>query len=282
MVKDVAQRSIACAKAILESLQARGWNEHLRKGEPFMTDVMRVLDVDLDVFLNDVAHWPNSEERLDPDYYIPWPIDEACAFLEEHCGLKERLPGRAVEEHHEVFASWRELVQEGDLRIPFHVTHVDAHADLGLGDAGYVYLMTELLFESVDERVNPKQGSWGLGSGNYLAFAAACRWLTDLTYVYIPGGGSDLLSLHMENYDPNSNNIQLKKIDPDDADRLTGYPKPKPVDLEPLIPIRSVRAEDFTADEPFDLIFLARSPAFTPPTSDELYDVIRERYIAPL
>jgi hypothetical protein len=58
--------------------------------------------------------------------------------------------------------------------------------------------------------------------------------------------------------------------------------EPTPVALEPKIPIESVPAEDFRAEAPYDRIFLARSPEFTPPTSDVLYDAIRERYITPL
>jgi hypothetical protein len=243
---------------------------------------MRVLDIDLDFFLNDVAHWPPAGERLDSEHFRPWTFDEVATYFAERCKLTRPLPGVAVEEHQEVFHAWRRLIEENKLSMPFHVTHLDAHADLGLGDPGYVYLMTELLFQPMEMRAHPYEGRGGMEPGNFLAFAIANRWVSDVTYVYIPGGGSDLLALHMENYDANAERIQLKAIDPQDESRLTSVNKPEPVALEPAVPIRTIRSVNFQAEAPFDFIFLARSPTFTPPTSDDLYEMIRERYIASL
>jgi hypothetical protein len=67
------------------------------------------------------------------------------------------------------------------LRAPFHVTHVDAHADLGLRDAGYMHLLSDLLFRTPEHRRDPGEH---LNDGNYLIFAAGCRWLAGLDYVY--------------------------------------------------------------------------------------------------
>src|SRR5665809_31778 len=75
--------------------------------------------------------------------------------------------------------------------------------------------------------------------------------------VYIPGGGSDLLPLHLEDYDPNADHIQLKAIDPEDEVRLTSPVKPKPIELEAAVPINTCLAEEFSTGEPFDFIFLA-------------------------
>jgi arginase family enzyme len=56
---------------------------------------------------------------------------------------------------------------------PFHVTHVDAHADLGNGDAGYAYIMTSLLFSALEDRQRPAPGpgETGLTEVNFLLFA---------------------------------------------------------------------------------------------------------------
>ena len=40
------------------------------------------------------------------------------------------LPGWVIEHHDEAFARWRVAIGTGLLVPPFHVTHVDAHADL--------------------------------------------------------------------------------------------------------------------------------------------------------
>jgi UPF0489 domain len=112
---------------------------------------MRVLDVDLDFFVDGVADLRAPDAgRLDSSEFPPWSLEGSLRFLEEQCKLTRKLPGVAVEYHADVFAHWRALIDRGVLEPPFSVTHVDAHADLGLGDAGYEYLLTQLLFKPVE------------------------------------------------------------------------------------------------------------------------------------
>lgn len=97
---------------------------------------MRVLDLDLDFFLRDKAHFMNgSEGRLDPDEYPAWPLDLAMTFLTERCGLDEARPGSWSSSTTSSFYVWGSAIEAGQLVAPFEVVHVDAHADLGLGDA---------------------------------------------------------------------------------------------------------------------------------------------------
>jgi hypothetical protein len=78
-----------------------------------------------------------------------------------------------------------------DVRVPkFHVTHVDAHADLGLGDSGYVHLITEVMHRPVAERSLAEVVAPAINFSNWLAFAVACRWVADIDYVFGEGGGS--------------------------------------------------------------------------------------------
>ena len=116
--------------------------------------------------------------RLDSDEYPPWSRDEALAFLHDRCKLTDPLPGFVVENHGELFEQWAAAIDAGKLMPPLSVAHVDAHADLGLGDIGYVYLLTELLFLPVEERRSPRAGA--VTDGNWLAFAIASRWISDL------------------------------------------------------------------------------------------------------
>lgn len=110
----------------------------------------------------------------------------------------------------------------GEMVPPFSVTHLDAHADLGLGDAGCTYLMNELAFEPVEKRYDildrrrPARrdgihllGNKELNDGNWLAFALACGWLSELTYVFNSenegeGRPGDLLNFLMKDFDFNS------------------------------------------------------------------------------
>jgi hypothetical protein len=84
-----------------------------------------------------------SNRAPDPTEHPVWLTDEALAFLTERSGLRRALPGFVTENHGELFPRWRSAIAEQLLVPPFHVTHVDAHADLGLGDAGYRYLLTD-------------------------------------------------------------------------------------------------------------------------------------------
>ena len=118
------------------------------------SSVTRILDLDLDFFLNRTAYARAPDgPRLRREDYEPWATDRAVEFLAIACGLSGKLPGIVVEHHGELFERWRTASQTGTLNLPLSVTHVDAHADLGLGDVGYAYLMTEVLRPSSDPTV---------------------------------------------------------------------------------------------------------------------------------
>jgi hypothetical protein len=219
--------------------------------------------------------------RLDADDYPAWALDEALDFLQTRCGLTGRLPGFVVEHHGEVFYRWRDAIDAGGLQVPFHVTHVDAHADLGLGDAGYLHLMSDLLFRDPEERRDPGKD---LGDGNYLAFAIACRWLSGLDYVYNRDdadgyGPGDLMPYHMEGKRRDADHIQLAAMTRSQIDNIFHAERFEPTRLEPLVPFRALGWPQFTAAEPFDLVCLARSPEYTPATCDEIFEAIRGRFI---
>ena len=245
--------------------------------------MQRILDLDLDCFLDGAETWRGREDgRLDAADYPPWPLAQVFSFLRERCGLARRLPGFVVEHHGELFPLWRDAIDAGLLTPPFHVTHVDAHADLGLGDFGYSYLMTSLLFEEPAHRRFPKEGEGGLEDGNYLSFAIACRWLSELVYVHNgSSGGDDVLPYYREGFDLGAENLQLVGIcSLEELRDNLRTPENLQVDhREPTVPFQAVIWDEFQADHPFDFICLARSPPFTPPESDPIFDEIRERFI---
>src|SRR5262249_39935876 len=133
------------------------------------------LNLDLDAFLGNVAHSIAGDERRDPDHYKPWREAEVRAFLENQCHLKtsRRVPGRFFVHHDQAFDFWRELVARHQTQID--LVHVDAHADLGFGDASWVHIVSELLRLSVAQRSDPPRGSRFLNAGSYIAYALAAR-----------------------------------------------------------------------------------------------------------
>lgn len=242
--------------------------------------MQRVLDIDLDFFVFEVVHWPDTSTRPDPDIHPVWSDSDALKFLRNRCKLLDRRPGFVTENHAELFPLWRTAIAHGTLVPPFHVTHVDAHADLGLGDAGYQYLLTELLHEPPEDRQYPSAGPSGLNDGNHLAFAIACRWIADLVYVYGEGGGGDELTLVMEGFDHAASHVQLATLTRQQIDSyLHRQGKPIPEHIEPAVPYRSTRWEKFLAEGAFDFVCLTRSPPYTPVTADPLFDRIKETFI---
>lgn len=198
-------------------------------------------------------------------------------FLEQQCGLNtsRKIPGRIVRHHDEAFLFWRELILKGLLKVPFEVVHIDAHADLGLGDASWVYIMGEILHMPIDERMYPTRASHKLCPGSYLAFAVACRWLESLTFVLHPEWKHDLAWLHFKNYDDTSGYIQLKKYDPNDIDVMKMRER-KPLELEPEVPFCTVWMDDFKETLSYDYFVLSISPGYTPSSANSLLKVFRD------
>src|SRR5689334_23347957 len=108
--------------------------------------MQRVLDLDLDFFVQPVVfdvppdgQRPSSTDHdvtLDPDTTLSSidvdrvdGLEAAMVYLRERTRLNQPVPGAAVRHHDEVFDWWRDLIDDGVLCPPFHVTHVDAHAD---------------------------------------------------------------------------------------------------------------------------------------------------------
>jgi hypothetical protein len=143
-----------------------------------------VLDLDLDFFVRPIAYWPDQGRRSNHEYQHA-KSDKVRDFLEQKCHLStaSKIQGQEVEEHQDAFWIWRRWLDEKKLSEPFTVIHVDAHADLGFGDGGWIYLLTEFLALSIEHRRSPRVGHSGLNSGNFLAFAVGNRWISDLRYV---------------------------------------------------------------------------------------------------
>lgn len=186
-----------------------------------------------------------------------------------------------IKHHHEAFFFWRELMYNGHLIAPFEVVHVDAHADLGLGDASWAYILSELLVLPPEKRQSPKTtGLQGLGFGNYLAFAIACRWVSKLTFVLHPGWDNDLPWTLFKNFDEYSGYIQLKLFNKKDID-IYRIKKAIPLAVEPEVVFRMVEGKKYNAQEPFNYVIICQSPGYTPSKADDLLKVFAQ-YIEPV
>lgn len=246
---------------------------------------MRFLDIDLDFFLSDIAHHPDTGHRLPAAHYRPWGVRQVREFLEARCHLRRdhKVPGRFVRDHDAAFDYWHALSATSDKPFALEVAHVDAHADLGLGDASWMHLMTDVLYRPVADRVHAERGSRRLSLASYLAYAAACRWLSSVEYVHPTGQARDLAWLHFRNFDPASGYLELKAYAKSEidacglvADLKACMKKRTPTAIEPRIPFAVRDGRTWVAGGRFDRALLCQSPEFTPRASDALIGVFSE------
>ena len=141
---------------------------------------MRVLDIDLDFFLADCCPLADIGERPCLAGHEPWEEKKVVAFLEEQCGLSlsDPVPGAVFETHDGALTYWRDRMAEGRLAAPFHVTHVDAHSDLGIGKPGPGFVLNGVLPRLLNKRTDIEKyyEISQLDEANYLLFALAFRW----------------------------------------------------------------------------------------------------------
>ena len=157
---------------------------------------MRVLDIDLDFFLADCCEPAPAGARPDAAGHEPWQAEKVREFLEKNCGLntERKIPGRVFETHDGALQFWQELIAAGQLSVPFEVTHIDAHSDLGIGRPGPGFVLNSVLPLSPAERADIKRyyEMKQLDEANYLLFALAFRWISRLENVRNPKSRPDI------------------------------------------------------------------------------------------
>lgn len=261
---------------------------------------MKILDLDMDYFMTELANTPFScEERLVEEYYgdSVWTEEEVRQFLEQNLGLskKHKIPGRIVSGHNEALFFWEELINSKKLSDPFDVVHVDSHADLGLGDASWSFLQSEFLTLPIESRRKIREYEFcdsikGISIGDYLLWAVAYQMVSSITYCANPYGDKndyvlDTLKDFHEEYiwdNPVKNYIQLKynkTMEMPEYDSSGTYKKRyledaiKDPEVELLI-IPTIDGVRFAGD--FDYAVMAQSPNYTPASADFIMDIFRE------
>lgn len=261
---------------------------------------LKVLDLDMDYFMTEIAETPFSvTERLDEEVYgsSVWSANDVRHFLENNLGLSKdsKLPGRIVSGHNEALFFWEELIEQGKLKEPFNVIHVDSHADLGLGGFSSSFLQSRFLTLPVETRRRIRTyefngRTYEISIGDYLLWAIAYRMISSITYCANPNGDKndyiwDTLKDFHEEYIWNKqviNYIQLKynstmEMPEHDCSEiykkeyLRGAIKDPEVALIIIPTIEDVR---FYGD--FDYVVLAQSPNYTPASADFIIDIFKE------
>lgn len=261
---------------------------------------MKVLDIDMDYFLNQVASGleeRNSEGRLPEEYYEVWTECDVRRFLEHNLGLSKdrRIPGRIVQGHNEALHYWEEKIKKQELVVPFEVVHVDAHADLGLGNAAYVHIYDKMLgFPLEERRVHNKYDFLGNTKqediGDYLLYAFAYRWISKFTYCMNPFRGDHDIPAHLfkEFKDPlfcdPETRFDIQLVHNDNMKIADIYMAPhrraeylKTAMREPEIEATLIKTiEDVNFDGDYLCATIAQSPDYTPKTADYILEVFKE------
>jgi hypothetical protein len=254
---------------------------------------MIIIDIDLDFFQNGRFMYlaDDEDKRLSSEQALPWREEEVISILEKNCSLskKQKIKGKIFTHHHEVFFELRDLIKRCELQIPFELNHIDAHADLGMGEASWSYIMGELLHKPLSERSEPKQGgSDGLGFTNYLSFAIANRWIKKLNFVINEQWHDDIpRDFLVENDLPSimpfgsyNFTIQFKKYTQTQINELSFRQKCEPIGYEPELPFSIIPYNEFKLGIPCDFLFLSQSPGYTSEATDAFIDIISE-YMEP-
>lgn len=252
---------------------------------------MRILDIDMDYFLNEVPSFipANSTRRLDDDEYMPWGKRRVISFVENNLGLSKnnKVKGKILTHHHEALYYWRNLITTSNINVPFEVVHVDSHADLGLGFSSWTFIFESLLDLEVEKRADIENyknifSKYAVPDiGDYLLFAIAFRWISKLTYICNPKEcGDDYISYILKGFKEPNDIIQLAYNSKYSAIELNDeYKRSKYLEtaiLEPEVPfeiINNIESVKYKGD--FDLITFCISPNYTPKIADFIIDIIK-------
>lgn len=240
---------------------------------------MRVLDLDLDFFLADCCPLAVPGERPVCAGHEPWAPESLRRFLEKQCGLDRCVPtpGRSFDTHDGALQLWDELIRSGALSVPFSVTHVDAHSDLGIGAPGPGFVLSRVLTTKPEKR--PVLGRYydcvQLDEANYLLFALAFRWVNELVNVRNPRSRPDIpREIAILNEKGEYQALLLRSPVSALMEQYNG--------MEPRVPFRIYEDyREYAAPAPFDFVSIARSPRYAPAEADALMVVVNE-YIRPV
>ena len=232
--------------------------------------MQRVLDIDLDYFLANCCPLAEPGQRPSLQGHEPWAEEQVRLFLERDCGLSSErpTPGRVFMTHDGALLYWAELMERGELKPPFHVTHVDAHSDLGIGRPGPGYVLYNVLSLPPKRRLELDRfyGERKLDEANYLLFALAARIVGSLENVRRPFSKNDVPPQIIA---PDGAHIRLPQSFPDLFEKVNGP--------EPLILYREYKEDgSFRAAAPYDFVSLAISPRYAPQEADGLIPVFKE------
>ena len=211
-------------------------------------------------------------ERPDESSAQVWSEEDVVRFLEEQCGLSREhpLPGAIFDTHDKALDFWHERLQEGSLKAPFEVVHVDTHSDLAFGPPGTNYVLNVVLSRLPAQRaiIDTYRAAVELDEANYLLFALAFRWIDRLAYVRNPKSHQDIPGQLLDA----EGNIHLRSFISAMMEGKNGR--------EPVIPFEVYDDYRQFKRGGYDFVTMAQSPRYAPRSADKIIEIVG-RYIVP-
>jgi len=240
--------------------------------------IQTVLSLDVDYFVQPKVTNPPNWRPVSEGHRVR-PLAEVSQFLHNRCLLSvdRRVPGRAAIDHDAAFHALRDWIEAGRLRVPFVLAHVDAHADLGLGDAGYSEILDEIIRRPLERRAdNPTH----LCPGNWLPYAIANRWICEVQFLREPDPGKDaeLMPVYFTRAE-NFSVLQMQPMDEGQYMKACMFEQRREyADLptkEPAVQWNQMAEDGFRLQAPPDFVFTCLSPEYTPGSADAIFSLVR-------
>lgn len=233
---------------------------------------MRILDIDMDFFQSEIHNNDtDSNSHLENENFKVWNKKIFIDFIENKCGLSKesKIKGRVFDHHVDTYWFVKELIDTHLLTVPFDLTHIDAHSDMGFSASVPYYKFLDTfskenkdafengtLFENVENQRY-------IDFGNYINAMALNRWLSKIEYVY----HDKLDYLDFPEY----------IIEPDQTQK--GFAFRYNFISKAIIPNLTIYAmdkENYCFTQPYDYICVAISPSFTVKEIEPLVEIIKQ------
>jgi hypothetical protein len=201
-----------------------------------------------------------------------WTPSRVVSYLCESLALdlRGKLPGQSFESHEELLGRLEQFGQ------PVHLYHLDAHADLGIGQDCYRFY-AEFLAMSVPER-RLKFREFKPRQGDFLLYAISCGFVEELDYVTHPEvfkREPDIpIGMDRWRHKYDDGQLDLYRFSGTESEYCLRQGKQT---LDCSIPIRIYNRDTFKyRGKAFDYMFVTRSPEFTPVWADRAFRAVQD------
>ncbi|MHC2068794.1 peptide arginase family protein [Bremerella sp. T1] len=240
--------------------------------------MQNLLSIDLDYFVTPRCLFPLSGTRPDDSQYQIRATNEIEEFLKTKCLLCSERPtaGIIAEDHDKAFDAIKKWIENGELKAPFRLVHLDAHADLGMGDSGYIEIVSEILHRDISSRSSDLES---LCPGNWLAYAIANRWIGEVVFLRDKYCSRDEYDDLLPCYFCSSNDWSILQMRPLNEEQLWKIREDRHIcseveSEEPEVNWIQIQEPNFKLHQNPERVFVCRSPRYSPPKADDLFNFI--------